>query len=325
MKRIIKFFLALIVTTLAVWLSFRNIEWIALKNTFTQANYFWVVLAIANSLFTVYALGWRWQILLKAKDKISMAKLFRLNIISQYANILMPARMGEIVRAYMTSIESNASGGYAMGTIVIERLFDFMAFTIFWILMPAIFAFKGQVKTHGIALFFCLLAAGFLAMFSLSPQLFLKGIRHFARILPHKISEKISHFAEQGIEAFASLRSARNVVSVLLLTAGLILSQVLTNFLLFKAFHITLSFWAALFVLLAVQVGNIPPSAPGKIGIFEYAVVLALSIFHISKNEALSYGLMLHLVAFLPKIVLGFLFMSTLKFEKSEKIKLKLH
>jgi uncharacterized protein (TIRG00374 family) len=325
MKRIIKIFLALIVTALAAWLSFRNIEWRTLKNTFTQANYFFVVLAVANSMFTLYALGWRWQILLKAKDKISMAKLFRLNIISQYVNILMPARMGEIVRAYMTSIESNASGGYAMGTIVIERLFDFMAFTIFWILMPAVFPFKEKVKMPGLALFFCFLAAGFLAMFALRPQLFLRGTRYFAKIFPHKIREKISHFADQGIEAFASLRSAQNVVSILFLTIGLILSQVLTNFLLFKAFHINLSFGAALFVLLAVQVGNIPPSAPGKIGIFEYAVILALSIFHVSKNEALSYGLMLHLVAFLPKIVLGFLLLSTFKIANSKRMKLKLH
>jgi hypothetical protein len=319
MKRVIKIIIAVCITIVAIWLIFRNIQWTALKNSFVKANYFWVVLAVANSLFTVYALGWRWQILLKAKAKISMAKLFRLNIISQYANILMPARMGEIVRAYMTSIESNASGAYAMGTIVIERLFDFMAFTIFWILVPAIFALEEQIKTHWLMLFFCLLAACFLAMFALRPQLFLKGTRYFARILPHKIREKISHFTEQGIEAFASLRSARNIVSVLLITAGLILSQVLTNFLLFKAFHINLSFWAALFVLLAVQVGNIPPSAPGKIGIFEYAVILALSIFHVSKNQALSYGLMLHLVAFLPKIVLGFLFLSTFKIAKKSR------
>jgi hypothetical protein len=321
MKRVSKIIIAVCITIVAIWLSFRKIELTALKNAFVKANYLWVIAAIVNSLFTVYALGWRWQILLKAKVKISMAKLFRLNIIAQYANILMPARMGEIVRAYMTSIESNASGAYAMGTIIIEKLFDFTAFTIFWILVPAIFALKEQVKTYWLALFFCFLAAGLLAMLTLRPKLFLNGTLHFARILPHKIREKISHFAEQGIEAFATLRSTRNVVSVLLLTAGLILSQALTNFLLFKAFHISLSFWAALFVLMAIQIGNVPPSAPGRIGIFEYAVILALSVFDIHKSQALSYGLLLHVVAFLPKILLGMFFIGSIDLSKLRREK----
>jgi uncharacterized membrane protein YbhN (UPF0104 family) len=66
---------------------------------------------------------------------------------------------------------------------------------------------------------------------------------------------------------------------------------------------------AGLFLLLAIQVGNIPPSVPGKIGIFEYAVILALSLFNVSKSQALSYGIMLHLVAYMPKILLGLVFL----------------
>jgi len=66
-------------------------------------------------------------------------------------------------------------------------------------------------------------------------------------------------------------------------------------------------------VLLAVQAGNIPPSVPGKLGVFEYAVVLALSVFGVSKGMALSYGIMLHIVAYLPKIVLGMVYISSSK------------
>ena len=247
-----------------------------------------------------------------------MAKLFRLNIIAQYINILMPARMGEIVRAYMTSIESKASGAYAMGTIIIEKLFDFAVFTIFWMIMPAIFTLKGQIKTQWLAFAFCTLAGIFLAVFALGPQHFLNAIRYFVQIFPQKIRKRILDITERGIEAFASLRSHRNVISILLFTAGLTLSQALTNFFLFKAFHIPLPFWVALFVLLAVQVGNIPPSAPGKIGIFEFAIILALSFFNIPKVQALSYGVMLHIVAFLPKIILGFIFLPSINLNKAK-------
>jgi len=60
-----------------------------------------------------------------------------------------------------------------------------------------------------------------------------------------------------------------------------------------------------------LMVGMAPPSVPGKIGIFEYAVILTLSTFNIDKSLALSYALMLHLVAYLPKIILGFIYMGS--------------
>jgi len=64
---------------------------------------------------------------------------------------------------------------------------------------------------------------------------------------------------------------------------------------------------------LAAQAGALPPSVPGRIGIFEYAVILALSAFGIAKNDALSYALMLHVVAYLPKILIGFFFFGSLR------------
>jgi uncharacterized membrane protein YbhN (UPF0104 family) len=49
------------------------------------------------------------------------------------------------------------------------------------------------------------------------------------------------------------------------------------------------------------------PSAPGRIGIFEYSCILALSIFGIRQAQALSYGILLHAVVLLPTTLLGLL------------------
>jgi uncharacterized membrane protein YbhN (UPF0104 family) len=64
------------------------------------------------------------------------------------------------------------------------------------------------------------------------------------------------------------------------------------------------------------QAGSLPLSVPWRIGIFEYAVILALSAFCIAKNDALSYAMMLHIVAFLPKILLGLFFLGTIRLKK---------
>ncbi len=301
------------ITALALWLSFRKLELQVVKEAFFQVNFFWVILALANTIFVVYALGWRWRILLKPEGKIPLSSLFRLNIISQYTNIIMPARLGEVVRSYLASKQYKISGAYVVGTVAIEKFLDFIVFVSLWILVPTFFSMQKEVKGYKIALFFSILATLILVLIIWQPKTFLKWISFLSRLLPKNSRQRVINFLEQGIEAFGLLRRAKTLLLVVALTFGFIVGQVLTNFFLFKAFHLRLSFWVGLVVLLAIQVGNIPPSVPGKIGIFEYAVILALSVFAISRSQALSYGIMLHVVAYLPKILLGFIFIATMK------------
>lgn len=128
--------LSIAVTGLALWLSFKKIEWRAVFDSFAEINFFWVIAAIVNSLFIVFALGWRWRILLKSKGDISLYELFKLNVISQCVNIIAPARLGEIARAYLASKKFAASGAYILGTVVIERILDIYVFVLLWALIP---------------------------------------------------------------------------------------------------------------------------------------------------------------------------------------------
>ena len=78
----------------------------------------------------------------------------------------------------------------------------------------------------------------------------------------------------------------------------------------FRAFHLDLSFGAALFTTFARSIANIPPAAPGRIGIFEVSIIAALAAFGIPRSEALGLAIVLHLVAHIPRIVLGAIFLS---------------
>jgi len=305
----LKILVGLSITALALWLSFKKIDSEVLKKAFFQVNFFWVFFAVANTILTVYALGWRWRILLNPKDKIPLSSLFRLNIISQYINIIIPGRFGEISRAYLASKQYKVSGAYVIGTIAIEKILDFFVFVLLWISVPAIFTIQKEIKGYKIALLICLLAAFILVLFIWQPRIVLKWTSFISRLLPGKLRQGFQDFFKKGIEAFGLLKSTKTLLSIVILTFGFIVGQVLTIFFLFKAFNLELSFLAGLFLLLAIQVGNIPPSVPGRIGIYEYVVILALSLFNISKSQALSYGIMLHLVAYLPKILLGFIFL----------------
>jgi uncharacterized protein (TIRG00374 family) len=179
--------------------------------------------------------------------------------------------------------------------------------------VPFFFTQQNLVKGYQIAVVFSVLSLVFLFILVWHPNLALRWTGFLSRILPKKFRKRVQDFFENSVEAFESLRNVKVLMFVIILTFLFIISRVLTNFLLFKAFHLDLSFWAGLFLLLVLQIGNTPPSTPGRLGIFEFSVILALSVFDIPQTQALSYGIMLHLVVYLPKIILGLIFLSGMK------------
>jgi glycosyltransferase 2 family protein len=310
MKKILRITAAVCLTAAAVWMSFRNIDLAELGRAFGGVNWLWTAAAAANTVFSVYALGWRWEILLRPQARISLRKLFRFNILSQTVNIAAPARMGEFVRAYLVSKESGASTAFVLGTILVERLLDVVVFAAVWIVTPALLAARGPFAQRSAWRALFVLPAAVLISFAFWPRLFQKAAAFVGMLLPSKARQRTARFVQESLEAFSALRRTKTSAVLVLWTSGLILSQILTNVFIFKAVRLPLGFGPALIVLLAVQAGSIPPSAPGKIGIFEYAVILALAIFGIARGAALTYGLILHVTVFLPKIVLGLIYLS---------------
>jgi uncharacterized protein (TIRG00374 family) len=322
-SRIFRLTVGLIITALALWLSFRRVDWSLLGETFLRVNLLWVVLAVVNSMITVYALGIRWQILLNPEKKVSLYELFRLNIICQCVNIIVPARLGEVLRAYLVSKRHKISGAHAMGTIVIEKVFDFFVFLAFWILVPPLLAVKEQLKGYKLALIFCFLVLLVIFILIWKREGVLKLGKKFSLFVPRKYRARFVDFFDRSLKAFNMLKSFKTLLLLLVLSLLFVGSMILTNYFLFLAFDLDLSLWVALFLILALQVGSIPPSSPGKVGVFEYTVILALAFFAVPKGEALSYGLMLHAVSYLPKILLGLIFIAQLDISLKKKYHLK--
>jgi uncharacterized membrane protein YbhN (UPF0104 family) len=73
----------------------------------------------------------------------------------------------------------------------------------------------------------------------------------------------------------------------------------------FHAFQLPLSVFVALFLLVVLMSGVAVPPLPGNLGVFPYLSQLVLSLFGVSRETALVYGIVLQVVAYLPLIILG--------------------
>ncbi len=319
-KKSIKILIGVAVTVLALWLSFHKTDWKALQESFSRINFTWVVLAVGNVLFSVYIMGRRWQILLRSKVAVPLSDMFRFNIISQYFNIIIPARSGELMKAWLVSRKYKLSGSYVLGTVVIEKFIEYFVIILLGILAPLFYTFQSQLKGYVPT------AAAFVAMLPVMSvviwkrRVIIRWLRRMVVIFPEKISRRLLQFLEKGMEAFALLKDIKMTMEVVAITLLVFASQVVTNLLLFQAYGFDLGVMEALILQVILIIGMAIPSVPGKIGVFEYTVMLALGMFAVEGTIALSFGLMLHLVAYIPKIILGFVFMAgaNISLKKSE-------
>jgi glycosyltransferase 2 family protein len=61
----------------------------------------------------------------------------------------------------------------------------------------------------------------------------------------------------------------------------------------------------SLAVFAATNIINFIPASPGSLGLFEYATVLAMSVFHVDQSHAFAASLLLHLIQYAALMPLG--------------------
>jgi uncharacterized membrane protein YbhN (UPF0104 family) len=74
---------------------------------------------------------------------------------------------------------------------------------------------------------------------------------------------------------------------------------------LMQGFDLHLSIAAGMLVVVAINLSLVLPSSPAALGVFEAATVVALRAFKVPQADALSYALVLHLLNFVPFLVIG--------------------
>jgi uncharacterized protein (TIRG00374 family) len=319
----LKILLAFLFTGAALWLSFRKLDGRALIGALRSVRWPWVAAALANIVAGVYILGARWHVLLSPRANVPAGPLFRLNILAQFVNIVMPARLGEVVRLFLAARERSLPASFVLGTIGAEKILDVLVFAGLWAVIPASLALGRSSSSLAFIAVIVAASAVLLSAVIRRPEGVIRVARAIAgRIAPSK-RPHVEGWIRNALEAVAPLRKPSVLAVLSLWTAGIIANQVLSNYFVFLAFGFTLPLQAGVLVLLAVQAGAVPPSLPGKIGVFEYAVVLALGVYSVSSGAALAYAIVLHLVAYLPKIILGSVFMGTTRWGRPSRLHLR--
>ena len=281
-KDVIKFVLSLALAVVLVWFAFRSVDWKAFWEGLKVTRWIWLVPFLTATLGALLLRSLRWQILLAASGhRCAWLDVWDANNIGNMANVAIPGS-GEFLRCgYVARKEGY---GDALGTAVMERVWDFIAIVV--IVVLALF-----LDRHTFGPFFAEevwgplsermhFSMGWLAGLVVALLVvFFWAVFHFRT--RNRFCGKIADALASVGRGFASFRKLERKVAFLLYTIGIWLCYLLMCYSVMKAIPALegLGLKDALFFTAVGNLASVIP-VPGGIGAYHYLIAFSASTLY---------------------------------------------
>jgi len=295
-----------------LWLFFRNIDIAETWAAVTRAHLLMIVAAIGITFVTYTLRALRWQALLKPIGHARYGAVYRMTVIGFMGNFLLPARAGEVLRAYLLAKREGLGAPATFATVVVERLLDTVTvLLLFAIPLPLL----GIDVGRDTAVFGIVAGAGSLAALAMlvlvagHPERLGRWAGKLSAWLPRRLADVVSHLVQTFAEGLVIMRRPSQLAIAMLWSIPVWLSISTGIWLTSLAFDLTLSFLGSFLVMGYLAVGVSVPT-PGGAGGFHYLYLVALTrFFGADKEVAAAAAIILHAVSFVPVTIQGLYFM----------------
>jgi uncharacterized protein (TIRG00374 family) len=284
---------------------------IALK----QANYYLFIPALVILAISLLIRTWRWHWLLYQTKTARFYSLFSSLMIGTAANMVLPARAGEFIRAYFLGRREEISKTTVFATIVVERVFDGLTILLFLLLVVILTGARSdEIKYMGYlgAAFYLGVVVGLFLLYFRRDFL----VRLIKALLPQPLAAKVVGMLDAFLEGMQVMRNGRQLFMIVLLSLGTWVGFALSFWPVLLAFDFgaPVPYYAPFLVIAFDALALTIPGAPAGIGIFQYVTVVALRIaFTLSGAElaanfdevAAVFSLALHFSQVAPEVLVG--------------------
>jgi glycosyltransferase 2 family protein len=309
----LKFWFGILVSLFFMVLLLKKIDFRSLVTALRSADIFYIFLAICFTFFNYFLRAVRWRYLLISEKSIRLSSLYPATIIGYMANNLLPARLGEFVRAYMLAQKEQLETPAVFASLVIDRLFDgftvllLLLITLFTLRMPAGMEDAAGALRAGGAIMFLLYCGVVLFLYLLKRQTVrtLSAVGYVLKPFPKRFSDSIIPLLGSFIGGIRLSRRGGHLAALFASSAGIWLFCILPVDMTLRSFNIHLPVTASIFILILLVFAVMVPASPGYIGTYHYACYKGLSVFGVPETTSVSIALIMHGTGFFPVIIAG--------------------
>ncbi len=285
------------IAAVVIYLFLRNFNLSEALTNISKANILILILATVAFYSSLPLRGLRWSALLKPSGvEINYIPLSHYYFLSWFANAILPARIGDVYRAYLLKRNDNVSISLSLGVIFSERILDLAVTAILLVLSGSYFWGALKNAEEGRYIVWGLIAVTALVIFFIAAIYFLPAI---SKIAPSKWREKIELFSA-GIFKWPSL-----LPKIAAMTTLIWLSEALRLYLVFLAFGVKTGFLVALFISQASLILMSIPLSPAGLGLVEFLMLKLLSSAGMSTSLAAAVTMTDRLISYWSLVAIG--------------------
>ncbi|MDD5722321.1 MAG: lysylphosphatidylglycerol synthase transmembrane domain-containing protein [Syntrophales bacterium] len=314
-----KLFFGVVIGFFFVYFSFKDVELGGIADGLKSAKLSFLPPVLGLLVLIQLLRSYRWGIILKPLKSIDQLSLFSVTSVGFLAVVAIPARIGELARPYLISTKTGISMSSALGTILVERVFDGLSvLTVFFVVVLFTPLPPWLIRGSLLFLFITLVFFGFMIFLIFRREASLNFLTPLLKGFPERWRLKLADMIDSLIDGFKIISRRRSMCYVAFLSVVIWVTDAAAIYFLFFAFGFDLPPSAAVVLMVIIILGIAIPTAPGFVGNWHFFCVLGLGLFGIHKTDALTYAIVLHFLSIGTITILGLVFLPFNRFSLSD-------
>jgi len=328
-----RIWIGIIISIIALAIAFREINLSLVWAAITRVNGWFLVASLLPLLLFVLLRAYRWRLLFYPKQGLRIRSLVAVINIGYMLSNILPARLGDVARAYLIGDTEEVSRTAAFSTIIAERVLDALFAVIgFFIVLPfapiphwmirsglivgaaalvaiVLFVVLARRREWTLRLLDRILQAVHWpdaeAMARFWGRLAARTHVRFLAGLPWADRPRLAGVAGSLIDGLSGITTLRLGPPLLFWSAIIWADIAVYYWLVLLAFDPAQPLVAGLAVSSVTALGMTIPSSPGYLGVFEVLTRETMGLFGMTPEMALSYALVAHAIVYVTLTLLG--------------------
>lgn len=293
-------------------LFFRKVDLRQIALAMSSVDPLYLIAAIGFTFASYFGRAIRWKYLLLPLKTCGMGNLFRSTLIGYMANNLLPARIGEFIRAFVLADREKLPKASVFATLVVDRLLD--GFSVLIILLGTLFFLvlpegsgigHSTMKTAGV-LTLCayLVVVAVLILLRVRTEAALRVLHAVFGFAP-RLRDRLLSVAASFVKGIDLPRQGSALFQIIVWSGLIWLFALIPIDLVLRSFGVILPFSASMFIMVLLVFAVMVPASPGYVGTYHYACLKALTVFGLAEDKAAGIAIIIHGIGFLPVIIAG--------------------
>ena len=218
-KTIIQIIIGIIISVICLYFAFRGIDLKESIEIIKNVKIPYVIISLILSVVIIVFRALRWECFIPLKEPIKKRTIIASVYIGYMASNILPAKLGEVVRAYILGAKEGVSKSAVFASVVTERLFDIITgvviLSISLIFIPNL---PDTVLYAAISLFvISVIGIIILVFLSFNKSFAHKVFNKVFGVLPKKISIKLIEFSCNFIDGIGIKSDIKHIFLIFLL------------------------------------------------------------------------------------------------------------